>query len=102
MREDTINKALLEAAEPIREGASVKAPRRTGKLAQNIISSVDPKQKKTVNVGPSKDVFYGLFVEKGTSISRPKPFLRPAFDSGKRQSKKIFADAIKKILEAVK
>jgi len=95
-----LERAVLEGAEIIREEASNRAPRRTGKLAANIVTEVEEKEKNraTVNIGPAKEVFYGLFVERGTSKMRAKPFLRPAIDEKKEEAEKAIINALKRRL----
>ena len=102
MREEIIEEGLLRAAEPIRKNAEQRAPMRTGNLKENIYSSVDPKDKRSVDVGPGPSAFYGLFLELGTQKMSARPFLRPAFDSNKKAAQKIFSDYVRKIIEAVK
>jgi len=102
LREETMEKALLAAAEPIRAAASEKAPHRTGKLKENIISEINEKEKMTVDVGPNRDGFYGQFIEFGTSKMSAKPFLRPAFDGKKGTAQKIFETTIRALVEGVK
>jgi len=95
-----LEKAALEGAEIIREEASNRAPRRTGRLAANIIKEVKKTKKDsaTVEVGPAKEVFYGMFVERGTSKMRAKPFLRPAIDEKKNEAEKAVINALKRRL----
>jgi HK97 gp10 family phage protein len=88
-------KALRAGAEPMRSTAEQLAPRRTGRLAENIIvqtvtrigSPQGGKWRSTdgeawVAVGPRKEYFYGLFQEYGTKRHSARPFMRPAFMSG--------------------
>lgn len=101
MREETLINALIKSAEPIRADAASRAPRRTGKLSQNIIIEKDDKEKLAVKVGPHKDAFYGKYLEFGTSKMAARPWLRPAFDANKNRAKAIFAGIMKKIIEDV-
>ncbi len=71
--------AMRKGAEIIRDEASSRAPRRTGRLAKSIVIE---EREDGFYVGPEKDVFYGLFVEYGTSGHKIKPKLRKALASG--------------------
>ena len=51
-----------------------------------------PSERNTVFVGTN--VFYGPFVEFGTSKMKPRPYLRPAFDSSKEAIKRIIRKAV--------
>jgi HK97 gp10 family phage protein len=88
--------ALLAGAEIIQQAASERAPRDTGKLAENIVIS-DVKDG-TVDIGPDRDRFYGLFLEFGTSKMAARPFLQPAFEESKEQVQQKMADVIRKEL----
>lgn len=39
-----------------------------------------------VSVGPSREAFYGMFLEFGTKHISAKPWLRPAFDGNKKEA----------------
>lgn len=92
--------AALAGAEIIRQEASNKAPWRTGRLVSSIIKETEEKSKSsvTVAIGPKKEVFYGFFVEYGTSKMRAQPFLRPALDGKKSDAEKAVIDALKRRL----
>ena len=87
--EQVKQEALMAGAKVVQEAASKKAPRDTGKLAENIVIS-DVKEDGIVDVGPDRDRFYGLFVEFGRKAGAkkgrkypkadPHPFLQPAFE----------------------
>ena len=51
-----------------------------------------PNEKNTVFVGTN--VFYGPFVEFGTSKMKPRPYLRPAFNSSRETIKEIIRKAV--------
>jgi HK97 gp10 family phage protein len=87
--------ALLAGAEVVQQAASEKAPRDTGKLAENIVIS-DIKEDGTVDIGPDRDRFYGLFLEFGTSKMAARPFLQPAFEENKEQVQQKMADVIRR------
>ena len=44
------------------------------------------------------DGYYGYFVEKGTSHSKPQPFLRPALDEDGPQAQRVIAETYKQAL----
>jgi HK97 gp10 family phage protein len=87
---DLAEEAMLEAGDPMRARAAGLAPRAAGPghgkggkhLADNIILGAQKQEPGAANVavGPSKDVWYGLFWEFGTRWIAAHPFLRPAFD----------------------
>jgi len=114
---DTLEEAVLAGAKIIQEDASRRAPRRTGKLSQSIGIEVGDKtrDKVAVDVGPTKEAFYGKFVEMGHALVRgrrkaekrvigyvpPKPFLRPAFDTNIAAVKRAVASTLKAALRRV-
>jgi HK97 gp10 family phage protein len=85
------NQALRNAAEPVLEDAKANAPIRTGKLKEGLkISGVKNRDgTKYVLVGIDKSdnskIFYGKFIEFGTSKMSPRPFLEPAYDKNKKE-----------------
>lgn len=89
--------ALLAGAEVIQQAASEKAPRDTGKLAENIVIS-DINEDGTVDIGPDRDRFYGLFLEFGTTKMAARPFLQPAFEENKEQVQQKMAGVIRREL----
>jgi len=117
-----VRSALKEGAEPIRLAAQQHAPKSSEAphLSLNIgvsvasrIGSVDGGRwraaedgEQAVAIGPTKEFFYGLFQEYGTSPHRqPKrrvnhpghaaqPFMRPAFDGQSRNALGIIGRAL--------
>lgn len=85
------NQALRNAAEPVLEDAKANAPVKTGKLKEGLgISSVKAKAgMKYILVGIDKSdnskIFYGKFIEFGTSKMSPRPFMGPAYEKNKRE-----------------
>lgn len=69
------------------KAARENVPVKTGKLKKGIIrrSKKGPKTagRVEVSVGPSQDVFYGMFLEFGTSKIPATPWLRPALDENR-------------------
>jgi HK97 gp10 family phage protein len=88
--------ALIEGAGPIQKSASAFAPREPGKpdLADNIGISPLRGGDPAVAVGPTKDFYYGLFQEEGTTRHGAQPFMRPAFDSEAQRSLAIIGMAL--------
>ncbi len=70
-----LQRIVFPAAEVIRAEASRRAPRRTGALADHIITEIKEigSHSVTFGIGPDADRFYGLFVEFGTAASPAKP-----------------------------
>lgn len=74
-------RALESVARQVADRARSSAPRRSGALAESIGYEVDRDGAELVaRVSWSRDAFYGLFVELGTSRMSAQPFLRPALD----------------------
>lgn len=94
--------AALAGAEVVREAAAARAPRRTGFLAAHIAAEVVEArpERVVVAIGPDREAFYGLFVERGHPIVMgskkatrrvlgqvpPHPWLEPAFDESRREA----------------
>ncbi|NNV07498.1 hypothetical protein ETC03_14195 [Geobacillus sp. MMMUD3] len=105
--EQVKQEALMAGAKVVQEAASQKAPRDTGKLAESIVIS-DIKEDGTVDIGPDRDRFYGLFVEFGRKAgekkgrkypkSSPHPFLQPAFEENIDRVQDEMADVIRREL----
>ena len=98
-----VNNALKAAAVPVL--ADVKNtsafPDRTGKLRKGLkTSAVQTKDGiKYVLVGVDKGdtskIFYGKFIEFGTTIKPARPFLGPAYESNKSKVQEIIKDVLK-------
>jgi len=105
--EQVKQEALVAGAKVVQQAASQKAPRDTGKLAENIVIS-DIKEDGTVDIGPDRDRFYGLFVEFGRKAGEkkgrkypkadPHPFLQPAFEENVNRVQDEMADVIRREL----
>lgn len=86
-----LRQATRAAAVVIRDEARARAPRRTGKLARNIVAVSGRAQNGDVVSGVNirtkgkasnpNNAFYWRFVELGTSRMAAHPFVRPAFDA---------------------
>ena len=95
------NKALREGAEMLRQEISNRAPRKTGKLAANIVKTgVKIKNGvRYIEVGPGKNVFYGLYHELGTTKMPARPFIGPALEEKRSEVFSTMADVLRKEIE---
>lgn len=101
------NKALKNAAETVLEDA--KATNvfndRSGRLRKGLkISGVKKKEGvKYILVGVDKSdnskIFYGKFLEFGTSKISARPFLQPAYEKNREQIQKTIAETLKEGLK---
>lgn len=99
LRQKVLLKETKEAAEIIRADAESRAPiGETGDLAEHQAIQAKPSLSNSsdavVWIGFDLSVFYGGFVELGTTHSAPEPFLLPAFESKKGQALDKIADGI--------
>jgi HK97 gp10 family phage protein len=86
-------KILIAAAKAgaaiVRDEAQRLAPRDTGALAEGMTIKANARQsdsrEATVEVGPGKDEFYGMFQELGTAFHSAQPFLGPALENKKTE-----------------
>jgi HK97 gp10 family phage protein len=102
-------RALKQAAEPIEADAKRLAPRRTGKLQEDITigtklssrqKAASPKQSKIeIYIGPPS-MPRAIISEFGSVKQSARPYMRPAWDSNKRPAlttiRGILADEIEK------
>jgi len=88
---------LKEAATIFEKSAKNKAPSKTGKLKDSI--SVQ-EGKAVVFVGPA--AAYGRHVEYGTQYNNARPFMRPAFVSGRDAVAKKIEKGFKELLKKYK
>lgn len=98
-----LDDAVTAGAEIVAEEARSRARVRTGKLRDSI-GTGDIRRfgyRTVVPVGPGKEAFYGIFVEKGTSKQAAHPFLRPALRTKKEQVKATVGGIVRKGLEKV-
>lgn len=101
------NKALKNAAEPVLEDAKATNAfnDKSGKLRKGLkISNVKNKEgTKYILVGVDKSdnskIFYGKFLEFGTSKMPAKPFLQPAYEKNKENIKSTIAETLKEGLK---
>jgi HK97 gp10 family phage protein len=102
----TLRRALVQAAEPIRAGMAARAPRGTvaPHLADSMVTKpLSPSELEAVTddsagveIGPTKDFFYGYFWEFGTSRAGwvARAFARPAFDAGTSEALAILGERL--------
>lgn len=101
------NKALKNAAQPVLEDVKVTNAfnDRSGRLRKGLkISSVKKKEGvKYILVGVDKSdnskIFYGKFLEFGTSKISARPFLQPAYEKNKEEIQKTIAETLKEGLK---
>ena len=101
------NKALKNAAEPVLEDARTTNAfnDRSGRLRKGLkISGVKKKEGvKYILVGVDKSdnskIFYGKFLEFGTSKISARPFLQPAYEKNKEEIQKTIAETLKEGLK---
>ena len=97
-----LRRALLAASKPLGADARARAPRgRTGALAKGIIARRKRGRSAgrgimAFGVGPSAEVFYGVFQELGTIHHVAQPFLRPAFDAQRDAAVQGFAGVMRR------
>lgn len=101
------NKALRSAAQPVLDDAksSNSFNDRSGNLRKGLkISNIKNKEGvKYVLVGVDKSdnskIYYGKFLEFGTSKMSPKPFMQPAYEKNKDNIQKTIAETLKEGLK---
>ena len=118
-----VRSALFQSAKLMREDAKQRAPRDSGNLAESIILYRDrnPRSRNNANeryfvtvrrgkrlsqtlgfrsAGRTRGAYYAHFVEFGTIKWSGHPFMRPAFESKKRESVRVFGDVLGKRVAA--
>ena len=94
---------LRAGAEVYRNGMSARAPERTGLLRSSITVRVKIGARGQVaSIGPSKDAFYGRFLELGTRKMEPRPFMRPTLIADGRAAVEAFLAAGRATFERLK
>nr|WP_269205805.1 HK97-gp10 family putative phage morphogenesis protein [Clostridium botulinum] len=95
------NKALKKAGQIIVDEAKNNVAVRTGKLKEGLkVSGVRKKGGHKfvlagIQRGDNSKIFYGKFLEFGTSKMTSKPFMAPAYESKKDEAKEIIKQEIK-------
>ncbi|EKS4344848.1 HK97 gp10 family phage protein [Clostridium botulinum] len=96
------NAALKKAGELIVEEAKNNVPVKTEKLKKGLkVSGVRKKGGNKfvlagIQKGDNSKIFYGKFLEFGTSRMKAQPFMGPAYESKKEEAKEIIKDELKK------
>ena len=101
------NKALKNAAEPVLEDAKATNAfnDRSGKLRKGLkVTNVKKKEGvKYILVGIDKSdnskIYYGKFIEFGTSKMPARPFMQPAYEKNKDNIKRTIAETLKEGLK---
>lgn len=106
MQRKVLRDTMRNAGRIVVKDARRRAPRgKTGELKKSIAIKVSVKKAiSTILIGikrSSRARFYAHLVEFGTVHSPPKPFMRPAFDSGKRSIVESVAKGLNKTIARV-
>lgn len=111
--------ATRSAATVVKDEAVKRAPKRTGKMAKNIVvlsqrtrdggmaSGVhvrgrNPRTGNSDNKMKAKDsrnAFYWRFVELGTSKMPAAPFIRPAYDARQEEAVRVAFDTANRAID---
>ena len=96
------NKALKKAGELIVEEAKSNVKVRTEKLKKGLkVSGVRKKNGNKfvlagIQKGDNSKIFYGKFLEFGTSKMKAQPFMGPAYECKKNEAKEVIKDELRK------
>ncbi|ABS34505.1 phage protein, HK97 gp10 family [Clostridium botulinum A str. ATCC 19397] len=96
------NKALKKAGELIVEEAKNSVSVKTEKLKKGLkVSGVRKKGGNKfvlagIQKGDNSKIFYGKFLEFGTSKMKARPFMGPAYESKKEEAKEVIKDELRK------
>lgn len=118
LRKKIVTKAAKAGGKVIRDRARDNAPVgsvphmvsntlvQPGNLRKNILMKTKTRTsfsaaEVTISIGPGKIGFYGQFVELGTKKMGAQPFLRPAFDSEKRNAVEKFKGVLEKYFTSI-
>lgn len=116
-----LRNATRSAATIIKDEAVRRAPRRTGKLAKNIVVLTQRTRNGDISSGvhirgrnprtgnsdnklktkDSRNAFYWRFVELGTSKMAAAPFIRPAYDARQEDAVKVAFDTANRAIDEV-
>lgn len=91
-----LRKGMRQGANVIRDEARAKAPLDTGLLKRQIRTRERSEQEGNMRfaVEIPRSVFYGRFIEYGTSKMPAKPFLRPAAEGKTEEAVTAMRDAL--------
>ncbi|EPY2286133.1 HK97-gp10 family putative phage morphogenesis protein [Clostridium sporogenes] len=98
------NAALKKAGELIVEEAKNNVPVKTEKLKKGLkVSGVHKKGGNKfvlagIQKGDNSKIFYGKFLEFGTSKMKARPFMAPAYESKKEEAKEIIKQELRNAL----
>lgn len=98
----TINKALKEGAEILKEQVEEEAPIDTGNLHDNIeITKIKTSTKdgKSISVKLGDDAWYGKFPELGAGNIEENPFMSRAYEQKKNEILNAIKLEIGKVIE---
>lgn len=91
-------KALKEGAEHLRNKIEENTPRRTGRLASEIVIGEIKDGNIEVGVNQQGKAFYGHFQEFGTSRQKAQPFMAPTLENESQTTQNKMANVIKREL----
>ncbi len=114
-----LRNATRSAAAVVKDEAVRRAPRRTGKLAKNIVVLTQRTRNGDISSGvhirgrnprtgnsdnkmktkDSRNAFYWRFVELGTSDMAAIPFIRPAYDARQEEAVKVAFDTANRAID---
>lgn len=98
------NKALKKAGQIIINEAKKNVQVKTGKLNEGLkVSGIRKKNGNKyvlagIQKGDNSKIFYGKFLEFGTSKMGAKPFMAPAYESKKKEAKEVIKQELRKAL----
>lgn len=100
MQRAVVRDSLRSAARVVEKSARQRVPVDTGRLKKAITQNVTVKSTTgEALVGYRREVFYGRFVELGTSKMAAQPFLRPALDENQEEIRQTFLSALNRTIE---
>lgn len=94
-----VARAVVKTAYEIERDAKINAPVDTGALRSSISTTITGDGRFgaiEAEIGPT--VEYALFVEEGTSVHAPQPFMRPAGEKFTPRLVALVADLTEDIL----
>lgn len=114
-----LRNATRSAATVIKDEAVRRAPKRTGRLAKNIVVLTQRTRNGDISSGvhirgrnprtgnsdnkmktkDSRNAFYWRFVELGTSNMAAVPFIRPAYDARQEEAVKVAFDTANRAID---
>lgn len=101
-RSDVLVRAARAGAELVAINAARRAPRMTGRLADNMVVTVRRESdinEATADTGPDRKQFYGMFQEFGTKTNKKQSFLEPALESNRDLIIEVMRGTMFKALE---